>query len=216
MLLVTDCIGYMILSLTDGFLVWRCYLVHQTLSRTRSKLEAVFWIFPLILWLATTVIGAVAKGIWDSQHLSKADYILQLTAFSTNILLNLVAPAYLIVRLLLHRRVVISKWGSGAPVAQHLRTVCILLESAALNLPVAIVGIVGIGYDKYFGWVVQAVCVVTQSFASVLILHQVALGKATSQHQGNIAALQTPTTSCSSRDDESLDADIHIITKPEP
>lgn len=88
--------------------------------------------------------------------------ILQLISFGSNILLNLLAPTYLTVRLLIHKRMVLKQYGNEAPVGQHLQTVCILLESAALNLPVAIIGIVGIGNGQYFGWVVQAVSVVIQ------------------------------------------------------
>jgi len=70
MLLVVDSIGYVILSVTDGFLVsfapllgilscvhkvkvWRCYMVYRTLSGSRSKLEALLWIVPLVLCMIT-------------------------------------------------------------------------------------------------------------------------------------------------------------------
>ncbi|KAL9710349.1 hypothetical protein Ac2012v2_006648 [Leucoagaricus gongylophorus] len=183
MLLVVDSIGYVILSVTDGFLVWRCYMVYRTLSGSRSKLEALLWIVPLVLCMITFGTGTVSISIQRPRDIM----ILQLISFGSNILLNLLAPTYLTVRLLIHKRMVLKQYGNEAPVGQYLQTVCILLESAALNLPVAIIGIVGIGNGKYFGWVVQAVSVVIQSFASLLILHQVALGKVVARHHSRIA-----------------------------
>lgn len=72
-------------------------------------------------------------------------------ALGSNILLNLYAPLFIIIRLALHRRMMVSQLGPEAPVARYLRVVNILLQSAALNVPVMIIGTVGLALNLDFG-----------------------------------------------------------------
>lgn len=59
--------------------------------------------------------------------------------------LNLFAISNIIIRLLLHRRFVIATFGRECAGAEHsLRISSILLESAAINLPLALLSIVGL------------------------------------------------------------------------
>lgn len=65
--------------------------------------------------------------------------ILQSAAITSNVILNLFATPYIVIRLLLHRRTLISLYGQQVSTVQHLCIAGILLESAAFNGPVAII-----------------------------------------------------------------------------
>lgn len=88
--------------------------------------------------------------------------ILEMIPLVINIFLNIFIPSFLIARLLLHKRMVITYLGSDACVRQHLRTVSILLESAVLNLPVTIIGAAGMASKQSFGWVAAGVGIASQ------------------------------------------------------
>lgn len=59
------------------------------------------------------------------------------------------------------------------------RILGLLLESTAINVPVAVVAVVSIATYNTVGDVLMSVVVPGQSFASVLVMYQIALGKAT-------------------------------------
>ncbi|KAF9450592.1 hypothetical protein P691DRAFT_453596 [Macrolepiota fuliginosa MF-IS2] len=104
--------------------------------------------------------------------------------FISNILLNLYSTVFIATRLLLHRRMIVNTLGRAAPEMHHLRIVTILLESAAINIPITIVAAVGFAFGRVLGNVALPIVTACQSFASVLILHQVALGRAIGQQDG--------------------------------
>ncbi|KAF9440156.1 hypothetical protein P691DRAFT_824277 [Macrolepiota fuliginosa MF-IS2] len=125
-------------------------------------------------------LGCVGGGLGIA-HLSTASIALQTTAISSSILLNLYTTIYIAVRLLLHRPMVIACVGKAALTENYLPIISILLESAAINVPVTIAGAVGIAVNRLFGSVVLSIAVTCQSLASVLILLRVTLGRAIDQ-----------------------------------
>ncbi|KAF9440949.1 hypothetical protein P691DRAFT_800803, partial [Macrolepiota fuliginosa MF-IS2] len=128
-------------------------------------------------------VGIVGAALIDDTH-THLVAMLQTVAVGSNILLNVFATCFIAIRLLLHRRTLVSYFGEAAPGAKHLRTVNILVESAAINIPVTIAGVVGIAVDPELGDIVGAIAVACQSFASVLILHRIALGRAVGHRDG--------------------------------
>lgn len=70
------------------------------------------------------------------------------SGFATNLLLNLYATIFISTRLLLHRRAVKAHLGNSAPTTQHVYIVGILLESAAINIPVAAACAISIGSGR--------------------------------------------------------------------
>lgn len=98
-----------------------------------------------LTWLLATGIAAsiVNRGpIYD---------ILGTTAYGANTALNLYATCFITIRLLVHRRLVKTRLGNNEAVtAHHLHIIGILLESAAINVPVAIVAAVGMGTGRAF------------------------------------------------------------------
>jgi hypothetical protein len=75
--------------------------------------------------ITTTV---VRSGTWRD--------IAGASGFTANVLLNLYATIFISTRLLLHRQRIIANLGNSALTVQHIYIVGILLESAAINLPV--------------------------------------------------------------------------------
>lgn len=67
------------------------------------------------------------------------------SGYTTNIVLNIYATLFISTRLLLHRRMIMTRLGSTVSTAQHIRIIGILLESAAINLPVTVTCAVGAG-----------------------------------------------------------------------
>lgn len=68
---------------------------------------------------------------------------LAITGLSCNVAINLFGTINIVTRLLLHRRSLITAFGRSSPLAKH--HICIssiLLESAALNVPVTLLVIV--------------------------------------------------------------------------
>ncbi len=78
--------------------------------------------------------------------------VLGTLAYSANIILNLYAASFITIRLLVHRRLVLATriGNNEVSTVQHLYIIGILLESAAINVPVAIAAAVGIGTGRAF------------------------------------------------------------------
>lgn len=70
---------------------------------------------------------------------------------ASNAALNVYAPFFLAIRLLAHRKLAITSLGEKARGMRHLPIVTILLESAAINAPIAIATAIGVGTGKPFG-----------------------------------------------------------------
>lgn len=72
-------------------------------------------------------------------------------AITSNSALTVYATLFLTTRLLAHRKLTIACQGDKTLTKQHLRIITILLESAAINVPMAIASAVGIKNDEVFG-----------------------------------------------------------------
>lgn len=121
-------------------------------------------------------------------------------ASASNLTLNIYATLFIAIRLIRHRRLAIVCFGSAALTMQHLRIVGILLESAAINVPILLAAVVGAVTQQVYGTFLFGIAVTCQvshpnalpvfvsevgicwqSFSTMLILYQVALGKAIGQ-----------------------------------
>ncbi|KAF9445373.1 hypothetical protein P691DRAFT_785295 [Macrolepiota fuliginosa MF-IS2] len=181
-----DALVVCIAIMTDGLLVWRCYLVQKSLSAPRSNLHwtNLGWIFPgclLIAEIAASVASLTTKIPKDfSQGMASSEVILLVTCFVSNALLNVYVTCNIVIRLLLHRRRVAAAslrviHGSKEP---HMRVVGMLLEAAALNVPISIVTAVAGAMVNSLASMAFQIVVPIQSIASVLIIYQVARGRA--------------------------------------
>lgn len=108
---------------------------------------------------------------------------LQATALVSNTVLNIYATLFITIRLLDYRKTVMTLLGGKADTSRYLHIVSILLESAAINVPITIAAAVGIGLNALFGVIIAPVAIVGQAFASVIIIHQVAMGRAFGRRQ---------------------------------
>ncbi|KAJ3570555.1 hypothetical protein NP233_g4333 [Leucocoprinus birnbaumii] len=67
--------------------------------------------------------------------------------------------------------------------SRYLQIVSIFLESAAINVPTTMIGAVGFAIKASFGTIIAPVAVVGQVFASIIVIHQVAVGRAFSRRR---------------------------------
>ncbi len=76
--------------------------------------------------------------------------IVAVVAFASNSALSVYATLFLTIRLLAHRKLMIACQEDKRPTKQHLRIVTILLQSAAINVPIVIATAVGLRTGKGF------------------------------------------------------------------
>ncbi|KAF5357059.1 hypothetical protein D9756_006525 [Leucocoprinus leucothites] len=169
----------LILCLTDGVLVWRCYMVTNALG-PQVKFQQLFWIFPLCVYLVT---------VGGHNDLS-IPHLWAVLSLSTNAVLNVYAAAFISIRLLTYQRLItrarltVDTRAPQTPQPSPAGIMQIFLESAAINVPLALTAAVVIfGSDWILSTSLACIGVPCQSFATILILHQVASGKATNKHQ---------------------------------
>ncbi len=130
----------------------------------------MYYINPLSQILLTVMlgIGGVVVIMSDPNVLlsEPADHPSLLLLFASilgNISLNLFATFYIIIRLLIHRRLMIASFGFLPSVPKlHLRVISILLESAIINLPVAITSLVCAALSGGWGHLLWQVSVPVQ------------------------------------------------------
>ncbi|KAF5357065.1 hypothetical protein D9756_006523 [Leucocoprinus leucothites] len=134
------------LCLTDGVLVWRCYMVTNALG-PRVKFQKLFWIFPLCIYLVTVVTGltgpiyTLMPGRHDDRNIP---HLWAALSLSTNAVLNVYAVVFISIRLLTYQRLLIRARlavNSGVPQASQptpAGIIQILFESAAINVPLAL------------------------------------------------------------------------------
>ncbi|KAF9446008.1 hypothetical protein P691DRAFT_761994 [Macrolepiota fuliginosa MF-IS2] len=180
-------LGYLtvlaVYALTDGLLVWRCFMIYRGLRHSLlANHGRVVWIFPACLLGLGLVAGCIACGV-RLQYRALSDKFVS-GAFASDVVLNLYATILITATLLRYRRTVksLSACTPSTP-AQHLPIIAILLESAATNAPGAIVVAVGVGIREDYGVIFAPTVAMNQALTSVLIIHQVALGRAF-RHRG--------------------------------
>ncbi|KAF9449279.1 hypothetical protein P691DRAFT_854362 [Macrolepiota fuliginosa MF-IS2] len=175
-----------VICMTDGLLVWRCYMVHRALMGPGcypSFWGRISWAVPAGLWVLSFVIGITTCVIRVGKL---ADSLLGVL-FMSNALTNLYGTIFITIRLLRHRRVARICLGDRAPIARYHSLVAILLESAAINVPIAIcaaVKNVAITSTASIIIIMMAIPNVSlQAFATLLIIHQVSRGRAVGQQK---------------------------------
>ncbi|KAF9445344.1 hypothetical protein P691DRAFT_273070 [Macrolepiota fuliginosa MF-IS2] len=175
-------VNVVLFALTDGLLVWRCYMVQKAFTNGKfAGWQCICWIIPLIFWI--TFIGVGMATVITSkpmaplpQRVDPLSDILLVTAASCNTLLNLFATTNIIVRLLSHRRAMIASFGRESSMSRFpLKIVGILLESVVINLPVSITIVVYTAVAYEIGFMVVQIAVLLQSCSSILVIYQVAM-----------------------------------------
>ncbi|KAF9449278.1 hypothetical protein P691DRAFT_854360 [Macrolepiota fuliginosa MF-IS2] len=170
----------LVIWLSDGLLVWRCYKVHKALSEDGPSLwDRVSWAIPAALWAINFVIGLVTCAI----RTGKLADPLQATLFICNALTNIYGTFFITIRLLQHRQMARACLGDKVPVARYHRIMSILLESAAINVPIAIFAAVGnlASVDSPLWAIVFSIVFPSQALTTILIIYQVARGRAVSE-----------------------------------
>ncbi|KAF5362143.1 hypothetical protein D9756_002547 [Leucocoprinus leucothites] len=104
--------------------------------------------------------------------------ILACTSLGMNVLLNLYTAIFITYRLLRHRNATISSLGDRARTGRHLHMIGIVLQSAALNVPVTIAALGGMVSGNSSSSILSPIAVTCQSLSAVLIIHQVVSKKA--------------------------------------
>ncbi|KAF9441174.1 hypothetical protein P691DRAFT_766624 [Macrolepiota fuliginosa MF-IS2] len=164
-------------ALTEGLLTWRYFMIYQELRHSLlAKCGHIVWIFIACLWVLAVVTGFISDGLrlryqTLSHGLGGASVVLVAV-------LNLYATMLIMIVLLRYRRMVRRRLGNKASTAQHLPIIVILLESAVIGVPATIALAVGVFAGEYFGLVIAPIAIAGHAFSSVLIIHQVALGRA--------------------------------------
>ncbi|KAF9447977.1 hypothetical protein P691DRAFT_670379 [Macrolepiota fuliginosa MF-IS2] len=156
-----------VISMTDGLLVWRCYMVHDAvlMGQPSSFWGKISWFIPACLW----VVGFVAGVISCTRLEGPPTAIL----FVLNALTNIYGTAFITIRLLRHRRMARICFGDKTSMARHHGIVGILVESAAINIPIAIctaVGNMGVKSVSLSWSIVYSICTPSQVRQSGFIL----------------------------------------------
>ncbi len=102
-------------------------------------------------------------------------------------ILNAYATLFIATRLLLHRRMVIACVQDKALATQHTHIIGILLESAAVNLPVTFVAVIVIGVGDALGNTMLAIVGASQVSQSLFLvwsglLKKLSLGACNNSH----------------------------------
>ncbi|KAF9447970.1 hypothetical protein P691DRAFT_760314 [Macrolepiota fuliginosa MF-IS2] len=178
-----DVFQTIVIFMTDGLLVWRCYMVREALMGQSSE---SFWGkiscgIPACLWFMSVVTGVITCTRLE-QALPTA------ILFIFNALTNICGTAFITIHLLRHRQMARICFGDEAPTDRKYHNIVgILLESAAINVPVAICAVVGSIITMTqnltpINWqIVYSISVPSQAFATVLVILQVALGRVIGQ-----------------------------------
>lgn len=87
---------------------------------------------------------------------------------ASNAALNVYAPLFLATRLLAHRKLAITPQGEKVWGMRHLPIVTILLQSAAINVPITIATAIGLGTGKPFGDVLGPIISPSQVCAKIV------------------------------------------------
>lgn len=122
--------------------------------------EHKFW-QKMCLLTSTSVTGittAILPAVWHPAFPGVPGTITMVS----NLALNVYATLFITTRLLAHRKMVITAMGNKILVARHLQIVTILLESAAVNLPITIATAVGLVTGKTFGGVIGPIAAPSQ------------------------------------------------------
>lgn len=172
-----------IVSLTDGVMTWRCYMVSNALGPHHWRFRKLLWMFPFCLYITTVVAGitgaltAIATEGHGYPHVPGA------VALVSNAILNVYATAFISICLLRYERS-ISKAalrlnGSTVPaVTESRHIVQLFLQSSAVNVPVVITAVVIVIHSKWtLSTVLLSIGISFQSFSTLIVLHQVALHK---------------------------------------
>ncbi|KAJ3572838.1 hypothetical protein NP233_g2817 [Leucocoprinus birnbaumii] len=140
--------GMLTISLTDGVLVWRCFMVTRALGSQR-KIEAVFWIFPLCNYIVTAVtalIGTIHFFVPNFAASPKTQLLWPVITLFSNAILNVYAATYICIRLFnyqrLSRKVRTAVLGPSSRTSEQPESWCnsimqIFMQSAAINVPLA-------------------------------------------------------------------------------
>ncbi|KAF9442749.1 hypothetical protein P691DRAFT_764910 [Macrolepiota fuliginosa MF-IS2] len=115
--------------------------------------------------------------------------------FVSNALTNLCGTAFISIRLLRHRQMTRNFFEDKAPTARYGNIVGILLESAAVNVPIAICEAVGnmIVATSATGatstWsIIYSIGIPSQALVTIMVIHRVALGRSICYHNQEEAA----------------------------
>ncbi|KAF9445343.1 hypothetical protein P691DRAFT_273018 [Macrolepiota fuliginosa MF-IS2] len=178
-------VSVVVLALTDGLLVWRCYMVQKAFTNGKfAGWQWICWIIPLIFWITLIGIGTTAvitaKPMAPlAQRIGPPSNVFLVTAAACNTLLNLFATTNIIIRLLSHRRAMIASFGRESSLSNFpLKIAGILLESAIINLPVSITIVVYTAVAYEIGFMIVQIGVPLQSCSSILVIYQVAMRRA--------------------------------------
>ncbi|KAF5359780.1 hypothetical protein D9756_003588 [Leucocoprinus leucothites] len=145
--------------------------------------KSLFNSLSLLLNKITTTVLCITGAALDYRNMTGMSQSPNLPAallaagVTMNIILNLFATGFIVTRLICHQRMLRRTF--AMPPGNHSRkAVWMLLESAAINIPITVVVVVNIATLSVYGDFLMPVVVPGQSFASVLVMYQIALGKA--------------------------------------
>ncbi|KAF9447978.1 hypothetical protein P691DRAFT_76054 [Macrolepiota fuliginosa MF-IS2] len=164
--------------MTDGLLVWRCYMVHKALiGHSPSLWNKISCATLAVLWVVTFIAGIMAATILQQATPTTVFFV-------SNALTNICGTAFITIRLLRHRQMTRSFFEGKAPTTRYSNIVGILLESAAINVPVAICEAVGSAVvatsaaRTTFIWgIIYSIGIPSQAFVTIMVIHRVALGR---------------------------------------
>ncbi|KAF9443914.1 hypothetical protein P691DRAFT_839738 [Macrolepiota fuliginosa MF-IS2] len=184
-----------ILNLNAGGLVLIATLADGVIYLALQRCGGAIWLEELlgiIVHGLKTLFGCfpyACSGGWVGLALGeprgRLGHVLRGGSLVCNAILHVFATIYITVRLVLQRRIVTICLGPKEPTEPYLSIITIIIESAIINVPTSIAGAIGFFMGRSFGSAFANITATCQSFASVLILHQVALGRVLSRAEGD-------------------------------
>ncbi|KAJ3570553.1 hypothetical protein NP233_g4331 [Leucocoprinus birnbaumii] len=117
---------------------------------------------------------------------------LEETALLSNAMLNAYATMFIAVRLLKHKKsLMVSIAREQVKSSRHLEHIVrIFLESAAINVPIAIVTAVGVSSNSVLGSIMTTIMFTCQTLSSIIIIHQVIEGRESSSRNEELSTLK--------------------------
>ncbi|TFK44011.1 hypothetical protein BDQ12DRAFT_672226 [Crucibulum laeve] len=176
---------YCLLNLcSDALLIWRCTVIFGASHVTP-------WVYlgiPCFCLVASLGVGIPSIVLSTMKRTPLVNLLLVVYILIT-LTTNTVITSMIVTRLVLHRRRVAKLLGRAS---HYTGIITILIESALLIIVVDIFFIIAFGLNSWYGTIAFQMWIQVQAIAPMLIVFQVAQGKAWSRSTGEIMTMSQP------------------------
>ncbi|KAF7763491.1 hypothetical protein Agabi119p4_8028 [Agaricus bisporus var. burnettii] len=172
-----DLFPMLVFALTDGLFIWRCYILQQFLGFKDNWWHHIFWVIPWCFWAFNLAAGITVLAM-DNGNPSKFRLLGALSAatFASNAAINIYATLFICLCLYVHHRAAVASYGVQVASIRYRCIINLLLQFAAITVPISITAAVAIGLARgrtTFALAMIPIAGSSQAFTSVLMIHQV-------------------------------------------